>query len=80
MSFLVGSKILRLFVNILSAEYQYSRRNMQNFWQQIETQLPQKRNAFSAYFITFLKCTSILENFEEKDESSSLNIPDIIDS
>ena len=29
MSALVGSKILGLFVNTLTAEYKYSRRNMQ---------------------------------------------------
>ena len=79
-SFLVRSEILGLFVNTVTAEYKYSRRNMQNYQQQHQTQLSQKRKAFSGYFIVFQKCTSSLEHFEEKDEPSSLSIPEIIDS
>ena len=71
MSFLVRSEILGLFVNTLSPEYQYSGRNMQNFWQQIQTQLSQKGKAFSGFFIAFPKCRSSLEHFEKKDERSS---------
>ena len=39
MSVLVGSKILWLFVNTLTAEYKYSRGNMQTFAQQVQTPL-----------------------------------------
>ena len=53
---------------------------MQNFTQQIQTQLFQKRKAFSRFSIAFLKCTSSLEKFEKKDERSSLTFPEIIDS
>ena len=63
---LVRCEILRLFVNTLNAEYTYSRRKMQNFPQQIQTQLFQKRKAFSRFFIAFLKCTSSLEHCEKK--------------
>ena len=52
---------------------------MQNFRQQLQTQLSQKRIAFSRFFIAFLKCTSSLEHFEKKDEPSSLSVPEIID-
>ena len=58
----------------------YSRRNMLNFPQQLETQLSQKQKAFSGFFNAFLKCTSSLEHFETKAERSSLSIPEIIDS
>ena len=77
---LVCSEILGLFVNTLTAEYQYSRRNMQDFTQQIQTQFSQKRKAFSAFFIAFLKCTSSSEHFEKKDKPSSLSILEIFDS
>ena len=79
-SVLVSSEILGLFVNTLIAEYMYSRSTMQNSPQKFETQLSQKRKAFSGIFIAFLKLTSSLENFEKEDEPSSLSIPEIIDS
>ena len=53
---------------------------MYNFAQQIQTQLSQKRKAFSGFFISFLERSSSLENFEKEDEPFSLNIPEIIDS
>ena len=37
MSALVISKIFRLFVNTLSPDENYSRRNIQIFWEQLET-------------------------------------------
>ena len=52
---------------------------MENFPQQIQTQLSPKREAFTRFFNAYLKCTSSLENFEEKDEPSSLSIPEICD-
>ena len=44
MSALVTSEIFRLFVNTLTPYLKYSRRNMQTFWQQLQTLLSQKRN------------------------------------
>ena len=52
---LLWSKILRLFANILTADDKYSCRNMQNFLQQLQTLLFQKRKTFSWFFIPFLK-------------------------
>ena len=75
-SALVRSEILGLFVNTLTGEYMYSRHNKQNFPQQFQTQLSQKRKAFSRFFIGFLN----LEHFQQKDEPSSLIISDISDS
>ena len=79
-SALVRSKILGLFVNTLTAEYTYSRRNMQTFTQHIQRPLSLKQKTFSGYFIAFLKSTRNGEHFQKKGESSSLSISEIIDS
>ena len=79
-SALVGSKILGLFVNTLTAEYTYSGRNMQTLTQQVQTPLSLKQKTFSRFFIAFLKSTLNGEHFEKKGESSSLSISEIIDS
>ena len=77
---LVRSKILGLFVNTLTAEYTYSRRNMQALTQQVQTPLSLKQKIFSRFFIAFLKSTWNGEHFEKKGESSSLSISEIINS
>ena len=69
-----------MFVNTLTAEYTYSRRYMQTFKQQVQTQLSLKQKTFSGFFIAFLKSTWNGENFEKKGESSRLSISEIIDS
>ena len=79
-SALVRSKILGLFVNTLTAEYAYSRRNMQTLTQQVQTPLSLKQKTFSGFFIAFLKSTWNGEHFLKKGESSSLSISEIIDS
>ena len=56
MSALVLSDILRLFLNILTADNKYSRCNMQNFVQQNQTPLSEKERTFSGFYIAFLKC------------------------
>ena len=78
-SALVWSEILRLFVNTLTADNSYSRSNVHNFAQQVQTQLSQKQKAFWAFFIPFLKCARNLEHFEKKDEDPSLIISEIMD-
>ena len=70
---------LRLFVKALTADDKYSGSNMQNFPQQFQTLLSQKQKTFSGFFIAFLKCTWNLENFQKKNEYSSLIISEIID-
>ena len=57
MSALVRCKILGLFVNTLTAEYTYSRHNMQTFTQQVQTPLSLKKKTFSEFFIAFLEST-----------------------
>ena len=76
---LVWSEILRLFVNTLTADKNYSRCNVLNFAQQVQTPLSQKQKTFWGVFIAFLKCAWKLEHFEKKDEYPSLIISEIMD-
>ena len=71
-------EILRLFVNVLTADDKYSGSNMQNFPQQFQTPLSQKQKIFSWFFIAFLKCAWNLEHFQKKYEYPSLIIPEFI--
>ena len=66
MSALVPSENFRLFVNTLTPDYKYSSRNIQIFWQQIQTLLSQEGKPFCQFFIPFLKCAWNLENSEKK--------------
>ena len=79
-SALVRSNILGLFVNTLTAEYTYSRRNIQTFTQQVQTPFSLTQKIFSGFFIAFLKSTWNGEHFPKAGESSSLSISEIIDS
>ena len=72
MSALVTSEIFRLFVNTLTPDDKYSRRNMQTFRQQVQTHLSQKGETFFRKFIEFLKCPRNLEHSEKKEEYPSL--------
>ena len=63
-----------------TAEYTYSRRNMQTLTQQVQTPLSLKQKTFSGFFIAFLKSTWNGEHFQKKGKSSSLSISEIIDS
>ena len=80
MSALVTSEIFRLFVNTLTPDVKDSRRNMQIFWQQLQTPLSQKGEAFWEFFIAFLKCAWNLEHSEKKEEYPGLIISEIIAS
>ena len=75
---LLSSKILWMFAITLTADDKHSCRNMQNFLQQLETLLSQKRKFFSRIFIAFLKCAWNVEHFEKKDECPSLIISETI--
>ena len=76
----VWYEILRLFVNALTADDKYSGSNMQNLPQQLQTPLSQKQNAFSGFFIAFVKCAWSLEHSQKKDKYLSLIISEIIDA
>ena len=62
----------------MTAEYTYSRRNMQTLMQQGQTPFSLKQKSFSQFFIAFLKSTWNGEHFEKKGESTSLSISEII--
>ena len=64
-SAIVGSEILTLFVNRLTTDDKYSRRNILNFTQQLEAPLPQKQKIFSGLFLVFLKCELNLKHLEK---------------
>ena len=53
---------------------------MQNFQEQFPTPLSQKQKTLSGFFIALLQCAWNLENFQKKDEFSSLIISEIIDA
>ena len=62
----------------MTADDKYSCCNMQNFLQQLQTLLSEKRKTYSGFFIQILKCAWNLEHFEKKYESPSLIIAEII--
>ena len=80
MSALVTYEIFRLFFNTLTTDDRYSNRNMQIFWQHIQTPLSQKGKTFCVFVIVFLKCSWNLEHSAKKEEYSSLIITEIIAS
>ena len=67
-------EILGLIVNRLTADGKYSRRNIQNLTQELQTAISQKQKNFSGTFITYLKCITNSEDFAKKVESASLSI------
>ena len=80
MSALVTSQIFTLFVNTLTPDEKYSRRNIKIFWQQLQTPLSQKGNTFYQFLIVFLNCGLNLQRFENQEEYPSLIITEIIAS
>ena len=80
MSSLVTSEIFSLFVNTLTPDDRYSRRDMQIFWQQLQTPLSQKWKTFCPFVIVFLKCSWNLEHSEKKEWYPTRIITEIIGS
>ena len=68
MTALVTSEIFRVFVNTLSNDVKYSRRNIQIFWQQFQTPLSQKRKTFFDFLLNFWNVHEI-ENILKKKKS-----------
>ena len=60
-----------MFVNTLTADDKYSPLNRDNLTQPIRTQLSQKEQAFSEFFLAFSKSTLHFEHFEKKDDPPS---------
>ena len=59
---------LGLFVNTLTAEYTYSRRNMQIFTQKVQTPLSLKQKTFLDFLLPFWNLHE-MENIFKKKES-----------
>ena len=74
MFLLVVCKILRLFVNTLSAADKYSLVNRENLTETIQMQLSQKQIDFSYFFSGILKSILNFEHFEKQDDPYSLYI------
>ena len=71
---LVLCKILRLFVNTLTADDKYSLLNRDNLMQPIKILLSQNRKTLYRFFFAFLKSTLNLEHSQKKDDPHSLCI------
>ena len=63
---------------MLTADNKYSRCNVHDSAQQVQTPLSQKQKPFCGFFIAFLKCAWNLEHFEKKDEYPILIISEIM--
>ena len=70
-------KVVRLFVNTLTADDKYSLLSRDNLTQAIQTLLSQKPKAFSQFFSSFLKSTLHFEHFQKKDDPHSQCISEI---
>ena len=77
---LVIFEIFKLFVNTLTPDDKYSRRNMETLWQQLQTPLSQKGEIILRFFIEFLKGAWNLEHSAKKEEYPSLIITEVIAS
>ena len=80
-SAILGSECLTLFVNTLTTNDKYSRRNMLNFKQQFEAHLSTKQKTFSGFFYCISDICIKFRTFgKKKDEYSSLVISKDINS
>ena len=79
-SVLVRRKALYVFVNTLTADDQYSLLNIDNLMQPIRTQLSQRLQGFSEFFLAFSKSTLNFEHFQKKDDLHSRFISEITHS
>ena len=68
---LVLCKILRLFVNTLTADDKYSLLNRDNLTQPIQRLLSQKQKTFSEYFSAFFKSTLNFVHFGKNGDPDS---------
>ena len=66
MSALVTYEIFRLFIDMMTPDVKYFRRNMQIFRQQLQTALSPKRKTLCQFFLAFLKCPWNLQHSEKK--------------
>ena len=65
---LVLCKMLKLFVNTLTADDKYSLLKSDNLTQPIQKLLSQKQRTLSGFFFAFLKSRLNFQNFQTKDD------------
>ena len=70
-SLLLIYKILRLFVNTLTADDKHHLLNRGNLAQPVQMQLSQKQKTFSEFFSGFYESSLNFEHFQKKDDSHS---------
>ena len=75
---LVRFELLGHFVNTLTADYKYSLQNREKLSQQVPMKTYLELKTCSRFLIAFLKDALNLEYFEQKDQSHSLSITEII--
>ena len=64
-------KIVRLFVNTLTADDKHYLLNRDNLTQAIQISLPQKQKTFSEFFFAFLKSILNFKHLPKKDDPHS---------
>ena len=75
---LVTSEIFLLFVNTLTPDEKCSRRNMQFFWQQLQTLLSQEEKTFRGFFMALPKCAWNLEHSQKNKSILAELLPKLI--
>ena len=80
MSALVTSEIFRLSVNTLTPDVNDSRRNMEIFWQQLQTPVSKKKKTFFVFLLHFWNVHEIYNILKKKEEYPSLIMTEIIAS
>ena len=68
---LVLCKMLRVFVNKLTADNKYSLLNRDNLTQPIQILFSGEQKTFSGFSVAFLKSILNFEHFQKKDEPHS---------
>ena len=76
-SLLVIWKILRLFVNTLSAVDKYSLPNREYLTDPIQMQFSQKQKTFWQIFSAFFKCSLNFDHCQKKDDPHNLFISEV---
>ena len=79
-SVLVLCKILRLFLNTLTADDKYSLHNRDNLTQPIHILLPKKQKTFFQFFSSWLKSILNFKHCEKKNDPHSRCISEITHS
>ena len=73
-------KVLKLFVNALTAGDKYFLRDRHNLAQPIQMQLSEKEKTLSQCLFQFLKSTLNFKHFRKKEDTDSLCIFEIMSS